>query len=121
MQNRLERNEEQDTVDYMLDNYGIESIKQTFMGSRGWPDRIFLLPRRPAWIEFKKKGKKPRKLQIYRMKKLKSLGYDVTWTDNKNEAILWLEKIFASRLSNEGNNSDDKAGLRGASARPRTG
>jgi hypothetical protein len=121
MQSRLESKEEQVVVDYMKDLYGVESLKLSLQGNRGWPDREFLLPLRPAWLEMKRKGEKPRKLQYYRMAHLKKLGYDVLWTDDKNEAIIWLEELYTARLSEAGDTIDVEASLRGSAIRPRIG
>lgn len=50
-------------------------IKFTSPGFDGVPDRLVLLPfGRIAFIELKAPGKKPRRLQIRRMKQLSALG-----------------------------------------------
>jgi hypothetical protein len=72
------------------DEHGIYHTKFTPQGKRGL-DRIFWRPRGQLMvIEFKRPGKRPTKLQIYNMEKLRKLDYDVRWTDNKDEAIDWL-------------------------------
>jgi hypothetical protein len=121
MQSRLETKEEQYVVNYMKELYGVESLKLNLQGNRGWPDREFLLPWRPAWLEMKRKGEKPRKLQTYRMRYLQNLGYDVFWTDDKNEAVKWLEELYTARLSEAGDTIDVEASLRGSAIRPRIG
>lgn len=51
-------------------------IKFTSPGFDGVPDRLVLLPEgRMAFIELKAPGKKPRALQIRRMKQLSNLGF----------------------------------------------
>ncbi|WP_394870333.1 VRR-NUC domain-containing protein [Clostridium butyricum] len=51
-------------------------IKFTSPGMDGVPDRLVLMPERKiAFIELKAPGKKPRPLQIKRMKQLKALGF----------------------------------------------
>ena len=37
----------------MREEFGVNSVKINILGNRGYPDRLFLLPLRPAWIEFK--------------------------------------------------------------------
>lgn len=52
----------------------------------GFPDRICLLPRgRVYFVELKKPGEKPRKLQLYWHEKLKQLGFSVLVIDNTDK------------------------------------
>ena len=101
------------------DKWGVEHLKLSLSTNAGWPDDVFLLPLRPAWIEFKRPGKKPQKLQEYRMEHLRSLGYDVSWFDNAEKAIQWLTALRAARLSEKSSSDYDPAGMRGAF--PRSG
>lgn len=51
-------------------------LKFTSSGYDGVPDRLVLLPKgRLAFVELKSPGKKPRALQIKRMKQLSTLGF----------------------------------------------
>jgi hypothetical protein len=71
------------------DKVGVPSIRMVFRyGVRaGWPDVLFLIPGgAPLFIEFKSPGKKPTKLQLFRIRKLKELGYNVHVCDGANEA-----------------------------------
>lgn len=66
------------------------------------------LPIHPLWLEFKRKGERLRKLQVYRVKKLKELGYDVQVYDNAEEAIKAIkaalkERLVTARVSKENN------------------
>ena len=43
---------------------------------RGWPDRLLFMPgSRLAFVELKRQGKKPRKLQVYFGNTIISLGF----------------------------------------------
>lgn len=53
--------------------------------SSGWMDRMFLWNQRAFFIEFKRKGEKPRKLQDFRIATLLSRGYNVYVVDNIQE------------------------------------
>jgi len=53
----------------------------------GWPDRLFLTPGRPVWLEFKRGGEGPRPLQAHRLAQLRALGYDAAWTDDFDDAM----------------------------------
>ena len=76
-----ERAIEDATTRWALEFYGIKSLKFTPAGQTGWPDRIFLLPITPLWIEFKRLGEEPTKLQYYNLDYLRSIGYSAIWTD----------------------------------------
>lgn len=55
---------------------GGSCIKLVCSGVDGMPDRLTLLPNgKMAFIELKAPGKKPRPLQIKRMKQLQKLGF----------------------------------------------
>lgn len=74
---------------------GLAQAKLRTPGQNGFPDRIFFVPGGKAVIwEAKRKGEKPRKLQRYVMNLLKTLDYDVFWSDNAEEAIAYLESKF---------------------------
>jgi len=52
-------------------------------GLDGVPDRIVLLPRgRIAFVELKAPGRKPRPLQVRRMKQIRDLGFPVYCIDS---------------------------------------
>ena len=52
------------------------ALKQNPIGMDGIPDRLILLPKGIAFfVETKAPGKKPRALQINRMKQLERLGF----------------------------------------------
>ena len=57
----------------------------------GLPDRLILLPvGRIFFVEFKQKGKKPRKVQSFIHRRLKDLGFKVYVIDDKDK----MEEVF---------------------------
>lgn len=74
-----------------IENYLINHVKKlggkaykwVSPGIIGVPDRIVLLPGgRIFFIELKAPGKKPRKLQEYRIKELQELGFNAFYIDS---------------------------------------
>lgn len=59
------------------------SVKLSPAGLSGLPDRLMLLPGgKMCFVEFKKKGEKPRRLQVYRVEQLRALGFNVFIVDD---------------------------------------
>ena len=89
---KLEKDEENEIRQWCLKN-NIMFIKFTPMGEKGWPDRIAILPSgKHIWMELKRVGKKPTKLQHHRMQKLIDQNVMATWFDNAYEAITFLKE-----------------------------
>lgn len=104
----LERSIEDRFVKLVVDD-GFEVIKGS--GKVGWPDReVFLNNGHMFFIEFKRPGKKPTKIQRFRIATLKRLGHHAFWTDSYEEAVKIYEeeKIFANRLSKKSRTERDK-------------
>ena len=73
------------------------AVKFTSPGLDWVPDRIVLLPgRKIAFVELKAPGKKPRPLQIKRMRQLKSLGFPVYVVDGVEQIGGVLDEICAT-------------------------
>lgn len=67
----------------------------------GHPDRLFILQNGlHVWIEFKRPGEVPSRLQYYRIRELQNLGAVATWTDDADDAIKFLETQALSEKSN---------------------
>lgn len=67
-------------------NIGGWCLKLSCTGMDGVPDRLVLLPKgRCAFVELKAPGKKPRPLQIKRMRQLSSLGFSCFVIDGKEQ------------------------------------
>ena len=73
---------------------GGKAIKFVSPGMSGVPDRIVLLPHgRIVFIELKAPGKKPRPIQIKRIKELKDLGFDVRVIDSIDGVKNFIEEV----------------------------
>ena len=91
---QLEKQEEQKVADWCK-KHGVLFIKFTPFGSRGWPDRIAVFPGGlHCWIEMKRAGKKPRRLQAHRMGTLQTQGALVAWFDDAETTIDFLKDIL---------------------------
>lgn len=70
------------------------SPKLSSVGLDGMPDRLILLPKgKMGFAELKATGKKPRPLQIRRMKQLERLGYKVYCIDDVSQIDEVLDEI----------------------------
>lgn len=73
------------------------AVKFVSPGFDGVPDRIVLLPgRKIAFVELKAPGKKPRSLQIKRMRQLECLGFPVFVIDGVEQIGGVLDEICAT-------------------------
>ena len=90
---KLERDEEK-IIKRWCRNHSVLFIKFTPMGEKGWPDRIAILPNggHTIWIELKRKGKKPEKLQIHRINQILGQGAFCVWFDNAVDCIDYLSR-----------------------------
>lgn len=71
-----------------LELHGVQNIKLRRTGERGWPDRMFLIPGGlPFFIEFKRVGGTPSKLQLLKLHRLKRIGYDAEIHDDRETAL----------------------------------
>lgn len=81
----------------LVKKMGGMSVKFTSPGLDGVPDRIVLLPgRKIAFVELKAPGKKPRPLQIKRMRQLECLGFPVYVVDRVEQIGGVLDEICAT-------------------------
>ena len=83
---------------------GVRSLKLELKHDVGWPDRLYLIPGGvPLFIEFKRAGKRPSRLQYHRLSQLKDLGYNAEWADSYLGAMGYIESAMASaRRAKEG-------------------
>jgi hypothetical protein len=91
----LEVDDEQRYVDWCTQEQIIcEKVKFV---TAGYPDRLSMLPTGlHVWIEFKRRGKKPEKNQLYRIAKLRFSGALAGWTDDSRIAIDAVSSILAA-------------------------
>ena len=81
--------------------FGVINIKIAPAGTTGRPDRLFLIPGgKPLFIEFKKVGEEPEKIQLHRHEELRILGYDIEVHDTREGAINAIENAVL-RSKNE--------------------
>lgn len=70
------------------------ALKLTLFSGAGFPDRTVLLPKgRIAFVELKSPGQKPRKVQWYWIRKLKTLGFRVYICDSFEKVDRLLSEV----------------------------
>jgi hypothetical protein len=70
-------------VVYYAEARGCMVLKLNVTGRKGWPDRLFIAhDKRIMFVEFKRPGGKPRKLQAHILKQLTENGHRVEVIDN---------------------------------------
>ena len=81
-----------------LKSKGIVCVKTITLSENGYPDITGVIPPtgRALWIEVKRPGNKPTKLQLYRLEQLKSAGALAFWADNLDEVKRQLEIIHVN-------------------------
>lgn len=75
---------------------GVLCLKLTPFGTAGYPDDLFLLGGRVAFVEFKQVGRKPRPLQHARIAELQKQGFPVKVIDNVDDGIAFLATTLLS-------------------------
>ena len=72
-------------------------LKLTIPGNRGYPDRLILAEGgKIIFLELKRAGELPRKLQVYTHDWLRSLGFPVLVCDNVEEAVREITCLIGS-------------------------
>ena len=87
-----EKQVEKRIVDYAT-KHGVMSLKLGGPNDRGKPDRMFLYDGNVLFIEMKGEGKKPTKLQLNWLDKLKKQGFEADWVDNVNDGQEWIDDL----------------------------
>lgn len=89
----LEKNIEKKLRDEVNKIHGI-AYKFTSPGNSGVPDRLVLLPnRRIYFVELKRPGKEPSKLQRMQIARIKALGFDVRVIDTMQKVEDFIHEI----------------------------
>lgn len=71
---------------------GGKAIKGTTINTKGFPDRIIVLPGgRVGFLELKRPGKKPTALQAHWIKHLQTLGCVAGYADTKEGVIKFMD------------------------------
>ena len=93
-------------------NREIVILKLSVPGFRGWPDRLILWPGRGVlFIEFKRPGETPRRLQEYVHKIITRLGFEVEVHDDYRVALESVKRrVEALPPANQGNAEDREGG-----------
>lgn len=90
----MEENRIEKYLKKQVEKIGGKSYKWNPTGVNGVPDRIVLLPGgRIIFVETKAPGKKLRKLQEYRAKELRYLGFRVECIDTVEKVDLFVKEI----------------------------
>lgn len=65
------------------------------IGIAGVPDRVVISPcGEVAFLELKAKGKKPRKLQLHRMKQLTDRNVKAGWVDSFEDGKVFIDDLI---------------------------
>lgn len=88
--------------------YPVYCLKLTILGFRGWPDRMVLWPRKGVlFIEFKRPGFAPRKLQEYVHGVIEMMGFPIEVYDDDNIALAAVQARIRAALSTDSWHEDD--------------
>jgi hypothetical protein len=93
--NELEKNLERYLVN-RVKQFGGKCIKMVPTYENGIPDRLVCLRGRTVFVELKRKGEKPRALQVQYMEELKAAGQEVAVIDSREQ----VEQLIADILRN---------------------
>lgn len=113
---RLERDIESKFVQELsrysyANNLEIVCLKLSVPGFRGWPDRLVLWPGRGVlFIEFKRPGETPRKLQEYVHKIIARLGFEVEVHDDYRIALDSVKAKVATHPATTAGDEDHSKG-----------
>lgn len=81
---------------------GGRAYKFVSPGNSGVPDRIVILPDRPpVFVELKRPGEEPRKLQKVQIRILRRLGQDVRVLHGTEEVKAFLEEVSQGENTTE--------------------
>jgi hypothetical protein len=94
----LEKSEENAVTRWATAN-GIKHRKMNGTGHRDFPDQFFYSTRfdpsvKGVWIEMKRRNHVPTENQEKKMAELRSVGFNVTWFDNRKSAIAYLKSFI---------------------------
>jgi hypothetical protein len=92
----LESTVEVKTTEY-AQNKGCLVIKLNILGRRGWPDRLFIYKGQVLFIEFKRQGEQPRKLQVAIHGRIRSHGINVDVVDTLQQGIATIDHFTHGR------------------------
>lgn len=82
----LERKVEEKFRDFCIANR-IECQKLALVNGSGWPDRTLLYRGHVMFLELKRKGEKPKPLQMFVLERLTKNGFKAGWSDDLEDMI----------------------------------
>ena len=88
----LERKIESDVSEYSQ-RCGCMHLKLVMWGRIGWPDHLYLYHGRVLFIEFKRAGEQPRKIQEYIHERIRKHGFDVVVVDNNADGRAVIDNL----------------------------
>jgi len=88
----LESKIESDVSEYSQ-RCGCMHLKLVMWGRIGWPDHLYLYHGRVLFIEFKRAGEKPRKIQEYIHERIRKHGFDVAVVDNNADGRAVIDNL----------------------------
>lgn len=94
-QKTLESNVEARLVKYAKSK-GILTYKFSSPSNRGVPDRVFIYRGAILFLELKRPGCKPTKLQLHHLKQIRDQSVPATWCDNYDTGVKLLDALRAS-------------------------
>ena len=88
----LENVTENKVTDYAVER-GCLFLKLNVIGRRGWPDRLFIFRGKTFFIEFKRLGEPPTKLQKEIHGRIRAHGVEVYVVDNWSDGFSLVYRI----------------------------
>jgi hypothetical protein len=83
----------------VVKHHGGFALKLNLIGRRGWPDRLVLIPGgHCCFVELKRPGARPRKLQERVHQLLRRLGFNVVVLDSEDKVDEWTRDFLTARL-----------------------
>lgn len=73
---------------------GVTMQKQNGVHNRGKADQLCMRGGKAAFLEIKRPGEKPTKLQERYLRLRREDGFPATWVDNVEDGIAWLKEVF---------------------------
>ncbi len=89
----LERDIEEDVVDYAKRRRVFLILKLNVLGQVGWPDRLFIHKGQILFIEFKRPDEGLRKIQAYRANKIREHGFRVEVVDDRSDGYRIIREL----------------------------
>lgn len=82
------------TANQLLKGTGIKTLKLNGHGDRAKPDRLYWKAGRCAFVEYKRPGEEPTKLQAKRLREIREDGTPAMYFDDPTEAAEWVMQIL---------------------------